>query len=60
DVGEPWFERYRDPVRLLEDGSPLNKSEQERLRLALEGQSDPACVEASLKQLGHGRTSRST
>jgi hypothetical protein len=57
DVGEPWFERNRDPTRLIQDGSPLNKSEQERLRLALDGQSDPAYVQATIKQLGLGRTS---
>lgn len=61
EVGEPWFAFFRDPIRLFEDAaSPLNAKEKERLRLALAGQSDLACVQASEEQLGSGRTIRST
>jgi hypothetical protein len=52
DVGEPWFERFRNPRVLLKDSSsPLDESEKQRLKLALAGKADAPCLLASEKLL---------
>jgi hypothetical protein len=53
EVGEPWFQQFRDLSALLtEAASPLRDEEKARLRLALTGAADLGCVEASRRLLG--------
>jgi hypothetical protein len=53
EVGEPWFLRFGEAAVLLTSpDSPLREAEKERLRLALEGGVEKACVELSRKLLG--------
>lgn len=48
EVGEPWFNRFRDPHILLSDlTSPLHEDEKARLQLALDGNSDVEAVRLS-------------
>ena len=51
--GEPWFSKFRSYETLLTaNDSPLRESDKNRLRTALDGQSEPEVVDASLKMLG--------
>lgn len=48
EVGVPWFIQFHDPNTLLTDAaSPLGENEKARLRLAMDGESDPDIVRAS-------------
>jgi hypothetical protein len=53
EQGEPWFSKFRNCEMLLASSdSPLREADKERLQSALNGQSDPEVVSASLKMLG--------
>jgi hypothetical protein len=53
EQGEPWFLRFRQPEALLNfQDSPLQQPDKDRLRLAMDGHSDPAAEALSLKELG--------
>jgi hypothetical protein len=53
EQGESWFGKFSSPEALLEfEDSPLRPHDKERLRMALNGQSDPDAVARSLKLLG--------
>jgi hypothetical protein len=55
DIGEPWFQRFRDPLTLINDGeSPLRAEEKITFQLALDGRSDPLTVRKSEELLGIG------
>jgi hypothetical protein len=53
EQGEPWFNKFKNCETLLSSNeSPLKESVKNRLRAALDGQSEPEVVDASLKMLG--------
>lgn len=53
DEGEPWFEEFSDPQRLLsDDASPLRPKRRELLAAAMRGESVPENLALSRKLLG--------
>ena len=53
EVGEPWFQRWRDPIVLVEAiDSPISHEAMDALRAALRGECDGAAITRSERVLG--------